>query len=132
MTVLTPQAKQFEHVTQAPHLETSKVRFKRVLVATDFSPFAEKAVATATTLAQQFGAELYIATVLLPVIYPDRLSLASPNILEAEESAAWTAMSRVRELPAIKKLRHHEIVRFGPVVSTLLDIVNEFAIDLVV
>jgi nucleotide-binding universal stress UspA family protein len=100
---------------ETPHLETSKVRFKRILVATDFSAVAEKALDSAITLSQQFSAELYIANVIFPVVYPDRPDLVGPTVLDAEESAAWTAMQRVTDKPGLRGLQHKELVRFGPV-----------------
>ena len=118
--------------TDALHLETSRISFKRILVATDFSSVAEKAFESALEMAKQFGAELTIANVITPMVYPDRPDMIGPKILDVEESAAWTAMMRIADSPALKDVTHREIVRFGPVVSTIEELVAEFGIDLVV
>ena len=114
------------------HLETSKVCFKKILVSTDFSPASEKALQSGIALARLFGAELHIANVIFPSVVADRSNHMSPNILQEEESAAWTAMLRLGDMPEIRSLEHREIVRFGPVVSTIQEIVNELGIDLVI
>jgi nucleotide-binding universal stress UspA family protein len=114
------------------HLETSRVCFKKILVSTDFSPAADKALRAGIAMARLFGAELHIVNVVSPVVYPDRSNVMGPNILETEESAAWTAMLRIGDMPEVRKLSHREIVRSGAVVSTIEEIVDELGIDLVI
>ncbi len=121
------------HADEELHLATSHVRFKNILVATDFSPSADEAVRTGIAVARRFESSLFIAHVILPVIYPDQMGVVGPNMFEAQEKSAKEQLEALAFSPSLKCVPHKEmLMRYGPVVSTINDLVAEHNIDLVI
>lgn len=52
-----------------PHLATSDLRFKRILVGTDFSRPAAQALKTAIAISQLFGSQMFLVHAVSPFVY---------------------------------------------------------------
>jgi universal stress protein A len=76
---------------------------RRILVPTDFSETADRALATAIELGRSLGAEVHVVHVFSPVVMLppplDMISLPSllPNVLPKMEEALEARAARVRE-----------------------------------
>jgi len=115
------------------HLDTTHVRFKNILVATDFSPVADEAVRTAIAVARRFQSNLLIAHVIVPVIYPDQSGVFGPDMLQAQEKSAKEQLDSLSLMPGLASIRHKEmLLRYGPIVTTIHELVPEYNIDLVI
>ena len=75
--------------------------FKRILIALDGSTMAEKALSTALVLAEQFGSELFLFRVVIPLPISYRAGAASAAAIElAEREAVLEAADYLDDLAA--------------------------------
>jgi len=104
--------------------------FRRILVATDFSPIAGLALDFAHVLCGQFRAKLFLVHAL-----PRELHFVPPETLnETMATAKRYAQKELQKLVAFAKLDdvvHEEILAEGQVWPTLQDIIRSEQIDLV-
>jgi nucleotide-binding universal stress UspA family protein len=112
------------------------VPIKRILVPTDFSEPAEAAVTWATTLAQEFKAELHILHVVPePYVYPWGTELTSLPLNEILVQAEQAADQRLRQLVAEAgggPRKVHTRALIGSPVDVILGVVADEHIDLIV
>ncbi len=115
------------------HSETTRLRFKNVLVATDLSEQSEDAVQAGMEIASRFGSNLFVAHVLTPVIMPDPSGVMAPNLLRAQETAARARLDAIASMAAMKHIAHSEmLLRYGTIVATINEIIEAHGIDLLV
>jgi nucleotide-binding universal stress UspA family protein len=107
----------------------TRVLFKSILYATDFSPAAEAALPYVIGLAQDCGAKVHALHVRLPypiIIGPE----AMPEIMEAEHEMAEQEARQMHETFA--GVPHDVSVRGGSISSSIDDILRQKKIDLIV
>jgi nucleotide-binding universal stress UspA family protein len=110
-----------------------RVTFRRVLVATDFAPSAERAWAIAMDLARAQSAELVLlhAYVELPA-YAD---IAVPDLQRVyDEQRAWVQHALDERVAAATTtgLRARALVRTGRAADTICESARDLACDLIV
>ncbi|HZL99778.1 MAG TPA: universal stress protein [Planctomycetota bacterium] len=110
-------------------------RFARILCPIDFSQPSEAALAHAEEIARTFGAELLVAHVVEPMIYP--VAYGMPPVAPIDyEDAAKTSAAKALE-PVVARLAKAG-VKASPVVDTgaasmrICELVKERKCDLVV
>lgn len=132
--------------TPSLHLETERLRFERILMATDFSPLAEQALRTAISYANYYEAELRIVHALPPFFPPPELYHQEAMTLregmgEGMEEDLRTTLNHDRErqlrqlpeqFPGLAELRHQEVAAVGPPEGIIAAISDEFHPDLIV
>jgi nucleotide-binding universal stress UspA family protein len=111
---------------------SSRITFRNILCATDFSPASDAALAYAVAIARHYGGKLYVAHVTAPELY-----VLGPPGFQASASAHINddAEQRIRALMSSGYLRdvsHEALVRRGETASVLLELSTEFKIDLLV
>jgi len=115
------------------HLETSRVHFKNILVAVDFSESSRRALELAVSLADRFGARLVVLHVIQPQVYTPGAEVAWNGLLEAALSDARCRLDESLEaVPGWRDLRHEEIVESGSLLDVMRQIVESHKIDLVI
>lgn len=115
------------------HLATSYVHFSRILVGTDFSEPASKALALAITIAETFGSELFIVHAVSPSIYVDGQEPMSAPILSAQLEAAKMRMKElVTNKPQSAGLRLKTTVAPGGPIDLINQVSKDEKITLVV
>jgi nucleotide-binding universal stress UspA family protein len=106
---------------------------ERILVAVDFSPPAELAVAWGQELARRFGARLQLLHVVEQPIYPSLYGpIATPATLEAMAEArrgALEGLDRMAEELGVASTRH---VLEGPAAAAITEFADKHDSDLVV
>ena len=111
---------------------STDVQVKSILLATDFSPASEKALCHAVSIAQHYGAKLF----LMHVVSSIGLQMAGPGaVVEASTAALRDAMFTERQLVAsgaLQGIHHRVIVRPGDVWTELQSLIREERIDLLV
>jgi len=110
-------------------------RFTRILCPIDFSKPSEAALAQAEEIARTFGAELLVAHIVEPMIYP--VAYGMPPVAPIDyEDAARTSAAKALE-PVVARLVQAGI-KASPLVDTgaasmrICDLVGEKRCDLVV
>ncbi len=108
-----------------------KVTFSRILCATDLSDYSNQAVTYGATLAELFGARLYLCHVthLQPLVIHDATFVYPANTLEAIKSDAHQKMQKIMEG---QKIDWEPLVVSGPVSEKISDVVSELKIDLAI
>ena len=107
-----------------------RVAFQNVLVATDLSPFSERALGWAKGIARRYASELYVTH----IISPSETALIPPEYWGSTEEALEEAAARDMEgLDAnLQTLRHKMLLRHGSVCDSISEEIREFGIDLLV
>lgn len=113
------------------HLQSTRVRFRSIAVATDFSPNALKAMRVGVAVARRFASKVYLVHVTMPTAYAADLSIA-PAALQQGAVHAQGAMRELGEHPLLAGLKHREVLLEGSIVNELRKFVEEKQIDLVI
>lgn len=96
---------------------TERVGFKSILVATDFSTVADKALRYAVEIAQRYSAFLHVVHIVGPAVYP---------------YAPVSAWAKTRLEDQLKAVRHEILFQAGEVCAALNDLARDREADLVV
>jgi nucleotide-binding universal stress UspA family protein len=128
---------QDEHLLEESARQAARVpfRLKRILVPIDFSPCARQALQHAVAFAQQFDAKIVLVNVVEPMILPENLMLAVPELPEVGTNLVAAAQQRLdglaqTELPAAHRLPC--LVRVGRPYNEIVGVASEEDIDLIV
>jgi nucleotide-binding universal stress UspA family protein len=109
---------------------------QRILVPSDFSEPAGAALKWATTLAREFGGEIFLVHVVPePYAYPwgtELSTLPLTEILAQSEQAASERLNELRSTTGLDSSRIHTRTLVGTPVDQILNVINEERIDLVV
>lgn len=108
---------------------------KNILVPTDFSDQAEKALKVAAQLARKFDGEIYLLHMLeLPLQLIDPVNGSSHNLPEAIffMKLAHQRFAKIMKEPYLKGLKVHETVEFHRAFDGIMEIGKEKNCDLIV
>jgi len=115
-----------------PILATTKVAIKNVLLATDFSMSAEKALQAAVSLSKIFNAELKVANVLPPPAYLVENGVAISDAYSVLRKLSEDKIANLKQSRLLDGVRFKTILRDGEIAETICDLINEERIDVVV
>ena len=107
-----------------------RIALKRILFATDFSPYSNAALPYALAIAHQYRARLYGAHVLSSDDYLVFSPEAWPVHLQQEEQLQQEAVSRLEQ--QLKGLPHQALCGVGDVWDVLCQLIGAHDIDLLV
>lgn len=113
------------------HLQSTRVHFRNIMVATDFSENSLKGLRIAVGAARRFSAKIFLVHVAQPAVYAADLSMA-PAALERSLQGARDAMTDWAKHPQLSGLKHFEAVLEGALVPELQRFVDHNHIDLAV
>jgi nucleotide-binding universal stress UspA family protein len=113
------------------HLKSTRVRFRNILVATDFTVNSLKAMRVGAACARRFASKVHLVNVATPVLYAGDLSMA-PVTMGRMMDAAKESMKEWAEHPLLTGLKHKEAVLEGCVAEELQRYIEAKHIDLVV
>jgi len=108
----------------------TRITFKNILFATDFSPAAETALPYAIYLAKHYGANVHGLHVRFPATYPIVGPEAMPQVMEAAEEQAKFEAKQMHEMLAT--IPHEVTVIEGDLWPCIHEIVNKQNTDLIV
>ena len=128
MTTLT---KSFETTEEGIHLQSVRLRFRNIMVATDFTENSVKALRVAIAAARRFSARVHIVNVATPVVYAADLSMA-PATLERGSQAANESMKQWTAHPLLTGVKHQEAVLEGSLIEELQRYVDRQHVDLAI
>jgi nucleotide-binding universal stress UspA family protein len=107
------------------------LEIRRILVPIDESPLSDRALDTALTLAERFGAQLYPLYVRREVI-EDRPDLDELEVENNLEAVRGSVMARLRDGHTLTADRIHPELRTGAPDEAIVEAVTDHGIDLVV
>jgi nucleotide-binding universal stress UspA family protein len=108
----------------------TRIQFKNILFATDFSPAAGAALPFAADLARRYGAELYALHVRPPAVNPLASPAARRGLLEAAETQ--DEQHRKELVNAFTGIQPEILIKEGDLWSNLEALIQEDDIDLIV
>ena len=103
-------------------LETSRIQFHNILVATDFSIYARAALDAAIAIARRSGGKLFLLHAAIPPgLYSLEAGMVTPELLQANAEAAEAKMRDfTKHKPELSAIVHREILSSLPVVDGAL------------
>ena len=109
---------------------STRVQFRNVVFATDFSPAADAAIPYAAEIAKRFGAKVYALHVRPPIVNP----MTPPETWVALEEAAEAQERewRMTLRSAFPGVETAVLIEEGPLWSTLARVIEKERIDLIV
>lgn len=116
-----------------PHLATSNVKFRRVLLALDFSAQTPQVVEAGIQIAQEFQAELFLLHAAVPTVYGAGAETVPLETFAVNLQASQARLTEfVARYPALQELPHREIVAYGRPLDLIQQAIAEQDIDLVI
>lgn len=120
-------------IDQEPHLATTEIHFRKILVATDFSEPAREALKTAISISQLYGSKLYLVHASSPVVYGIDAGLVPIEILNANRDADSRQMDElVSKEPGLSALKPDVKVAYGDAIDLISRTAHEAKADLIV
>jgi nucleotide-binding universal stress UspA family protein len=119
-------------VLTSMHSEISRIRFKNILYATDFSPLSRAALPYALAMAQHYGSKIFVVHVIPPEMYMYSPPDFPAPLLDVTELAANEQMRTLISSVALGDIPHQGIVKVGEIWEVISSEVNEHNIDLIV
>ena len=115
------------------HLDTSEIRFTKLLAAVDFSVETPPVIEAAVTIANSFGSEVIVVNAATPVVYGTGME---PVPIETFDVNLDIAKARMVDLidnsPGLALLHHREIVAYADAGDLVEQIVSDQKVQLVV
>jgi nucleotide-binding universal stress UspA family protein len=107
---------------------------QKILVAVDFSEYADSVLDVAVEFAQQLGAELHLVhafDVRIPLVTPYEVAIPTAFIEEAREAAASKLAALIRKVAddGVTATSHLSEV---PAASAIVDLAEELGADLII
>ena len=131
-TVMSPTAT-LSAPDVAPHLATTEVIFRKLLVAIDFGPQTSQVVKTAISVAKAFHAEMLLVHAACPVIIGTGTEPLPAESYAINLEAAQTRMADlVRGQSGLESIRHREFVEYGAPLEMVQQKIRDEKIDLVI
>jgi len=109
--------------------------YQKILIPLDGSSRAEAILPHVETLALNLGAELYLLQVIDPVAGAagfDGVSLdVLHELIDQEAERANNYLERQCNTLAARKITATSVVRYGPIVQTIIEVANDKDVDLI-
>lgn len=109
------------------------LRFRSILVATDYSPASATAVRLAARLAKQFHAKLHVLHAVMPELYGVAMPGPVPELALSDLTVARENLHKYTlRIPELRAVMHKEIVFLGSPVDGIEAVGKSHDIDLLV
>jgi len=120
-------------VEREPHLDTSEVLLRSIVVAIDFSSHSTRAFKEAIAIARCFGSELLLVHGATPAVYGTGMEPVPIECFEAELDVAKAKMAElIATEPDLQAFSHKEFIAYARPVDLVQQVVVENKADLVV
>jgi nucleotide-binding universal stress UspA family protein len=111
---------------EGPHLATSDIRFKRILVGTDFSKPAAQALKTAIAISQLFGSQLFLVHAASPFVYVSGTEALPLEDFNVNLDAARAEMNEIiSSEPGLSAHQPKTTVAYGVALELIGQVVSE-------
>jgi nucleotide-binding universal stress UspA family protein len=115
------------------HLDTSNLKFKTILVATDFSPPSYQALEAAVRIATIYNSEIILAHASFPTAFTGGEGVIPPEFLVDQLADDRKQMQEfVASQPELAKLRLDTVVTYASPLTLIEQLVEKNGVDLIV
>ena len=122
----------FPTAFESPHLQTSIIRFRTILVPVDFSAPAEHALDAAIQIAELEDAEILLVHASYPsTYYLGEGIVASEFLVQQLDEDRKLAAELISSRPALSKLHVETVVEYADPISMVRQLTKEHAPDLI-
>ncbi|HTD56986.1 MAG TPA: universal stress protein [Silvibacterium sp.] len=116
-----------------PRLETTPVRFKTILAATDLSERATSALKIAARMAKQFRSTLHVVHAVTPEFYMADATMLSSELQKIDVERCQRELHEyTRRIPEVRATLHEETAICGAPTDVITSVVEAAGIDLLV
>jgi len=117
----------------SPHLATTEVIFRKLLVAVDFTAQTQQVLKTAVTVAACFNAEILFVHAAYPVIYGAGMELVPADAYDISLEAAQSKLADlIGSESALQQIKHREIIEYASTLELVQRTVENEKADLVI
>src|SRR5512147_3053553 len=109
-----------------------RIRFDNILHSTDFSQASDIALPYAVSLAEHYGATIYVVHAISSQAFAYFPQESAILALEAAEASANECMERLTSSEILRNIPHKAVVKQGEIWDVLNEVVGEHKIDLIV
>jgi nucleotide-binding universal stress UspA family protein len=110
----------------------TRVAVRNILMAVDFSPSSNGALAYATALAHRYGSRIYLAHVIRPDVYQLVSPEAMETVLEQTRHYAEQQMAKILVSGRLRGIPHQVLLGQGELWTIFSKLIDEHEIDVVV
>jgi nucleotide-binding universal stress UspA family protein len=110
----------------------TRVVVRNILMAVDFSPSSNGALAYAAALARRYGSRIYLAHVIRPDVYQLVSPEAMETVLEQTRHYAEQQMAKILVSGRLRGIPHQVLLGQGELWTIFSKLIEEHEIDLVV
>ena len=116
-----------------PHLATTDIRLRRLLLAIDFSEQTPGILRSAIQIAKIFNSELFLLNAALPAVFAAGSAQMPIDTFQGNMDLAQSMMTElVKATPELAELRHAEIVAYADPSDLITKAIEDHNIDLVI
>jgi nucleotide-binding universal stress UspA family protein len=117
---------------ETPILTNKRHFFNNILLATDFSPASDRALGYAASLARHYSSAVYLTHVITLEGYPMVSPEFATSSLEKRHSEAANKFRRLLKSGRLFALPHKAVVQEGRLWPSIEELIEKYAIDLLV
>jgi nucleotide-binding universal stress UspA family protein len=110
----------------------TRVAIRNILMAVDFSPSSEGALAYAAAIARRYGSRIYLAHVIRPDVYQLVSPEAMETVLEQTRHYAEQQMAKIMISGRLRGIPHQVLLGQGELWTIFSKLIEEHEVDLVV
>jgi nucleotide-binding universal stress UspA family protein len=131
--MITVSSSSLQKEQESSRLGPAGLRFRSILVATDYSPASETAVKLAARLAKEFHARLYVLHAVEPDLYAINMAPPVPELALMNLRIAHKSLHKYAEhIPDLRTVKHKQIVFLGSPCDAIESAGQANSIDLLV
>jgi nucleotide-binding universal stress UspA family protein len=113
------------------HIVAKRIKLKKILWTTDFSPASQASLPHVLALARRYESKVYLAHVIVPHPYPMVSPEAAPYIEDLRRGSS-TRLTALAESDQLRGIPHEVLLAHGEVAEELKAMVKDHQIDLLV
>ncbi len=131
--MVTASSSSLQKTHESSRLGPMGLRFRSILVATDYSAASATAVKLAARLAKEFHAQLYVLHAIQPDPYAINMAGPVPELGLMNMRIAHESLHKYADhIPELRTVKHKELVFLGPPSDAIQSAAQENSIDLLV
>ncbi len=121
-----------DRLSTKPADSSTLIRLRKILWATDFSPFSEAALLYALAIARRYGAQIYLAHVIWEDAFQMVVPEAVASMLKEAERHVENQMARLLVSGRFRGISHQVLILRGEIWPALSAMIEKHEIDMLI